>query len=182
MPGMKSRCRPARASACRAGRQSAAPSPGKPDMHSQLLRRMAFSTILLAATAPPAFAQAADPSQCARIDDVDVPHEVRIDPDQVVFGARDAAVAVRADAIVFDGRQVAQADPAYYADLRRFLGEADRTAREIKPLAALFRGRGAEVAEAATRMCGAILALAESTGRVEATVPGFESPVRIRLK
>jgi hypothetical protein len=151
-------------------------------MRSQLLRRMAFSTILLAATAPPAVAQATDPSQCARIDDVDVPHEVRLDPDQIVFGGSNAAVTVRADAIVFDGRQMTHADPVYYADLRRFLGEADRAAREIKPLAALFRGRGAEVAEAAARMCGAILALAESAGRVEAAVPGFESPVRIRLK
>lgn len=151
-------------------------------MHSHLLRRFAFGAILLAAAAPPIVTQAADPSQCARIDDVEVPYEVRLDPDQVVFGGRNATVAVRADAVVLDGRRMAHDDPAYYADLRRFLGEADRAAREIKPMAALFRGRGAEVAEAASRMCGAILALAESSGRVEAALPGFESPVRIRLK
>lgn len=143
--------------------------------------RHALAAVLLLSAAP-VFAQAHDPTQCARIDDVAVPYEVQLEEARVRFSAGDSRIDVDAEQVVLDGRGLAHGDPGYYADLRRFLGEADRTAREVKPIAALLRGRGAELAQTATRMCAAILALADSSARVEAAMPGFESPVRIRLK
>ncbi|MDH5822066.1 hypothetical protein QFW77_03535 [Luteimonas sp. RD2P54] len=146
------------------------------------LRTAVLPLAAAAALAATGAAAAADPAQCSRIVDVELPAEVHLGDARIDFTGAGVDTSIDAEALVLDGRRVAHGDPGYYEDLRRFLGEADRTAREVKPMAAIFRGRGAEVAEAATRMCGAILALAESSARVEAAVPGFVSPVRIRLE
>lgn len=129
----------------------------------------------------PAAAQAVDPAQCARIDDVRVPDAVAIADDRIAFGEGDARVEVMRNAVIVDGAVHGHDDPAYYDDLRRFLDAAAQS-RGINPLAALLRGRGGELAQTATRMCAAVLALAESAARIERTLPGFTSPVRIRLK
>lgn len=143
-------------------------------------RALFLSAACLIVLAGPALATP-DPAQCARIADVDVPDAVQVMDTHLVFNRGKATVIVGPHAVSAAGTTTPHAVDRYYPDLQAFLQQAARM-RHSRPLTALFSGKAAEFAESAARMCDAVLALASSTAQVEAAVPGFRSPVRIRLK
>lgn len=136
-------------------------------------------TLLLVCAAPTAGAQSFDPSQCSRIQDVDVPYEVSTSEGAFTFSHRGAQVMVSPQSISADGRTHASPNVAqYHQRLARFLDQAAITARAVNPLA----GNRAGFGEAVTNMCEAILNLAESNRLIEGEFNGYSSPVRIQLR
>lgn len=135
------------------------------------------AALLAAAPLASAATPADDLSRCARIADVQVPYEVDVGESAIVFSDGHARISVTAEAIQspegeFHGAPVA----AYYRDLRGFLDEAGSMAVVAKS----FFKRG-PFPQAATAMCGSILAVHASARAVEQQFPGFRSPVQVEL-
>ncbi|MCF7221770.1 hypothetical protein [Marilutibacter chinensis] len=144
-----------------------------------------FALSFIACTACALFpAQATPPAaaQCSRIADVDLDYEVAHDGARLLFTRRGERIEVAAGAVAnADGRWTTATAAGYHADLQRFLDTSTAVAEQARPLTKLLRGPTPELARAALDVCGAVLALAESTQAIEAAAPGFRSPVRIRL-
>lgn len=143
------------------------------------MRHAFLALIFIAALSAPAWAQDFDPSQCARIQDVEVPYEVATAEDAITFSARGGDIVVSAQAIRANGRT--HASPAvagYHQTLSRFLDQASITARAMNPFSRDRAGMG----ESATDMCRAIIELAASAAVIESEFNGYSSPVQIRLR
>jgi|CXWL01.1.fsa_nt_gi hypothetical protein len=144
---------------------------------------LAALTLVAVLSAAPAQAQSFDPSQCARIQDVDVPYRVSVAQDATTFSSREGDITVSAISISASGRVHQSAAVAmYHQHLRRFLSQADTMGREGLRAANPFARRGAELGDVATGMCQAIIDLAGSSATIEGEFRGYRSPVRIQLR
>lgn len=144
------------------------------------MRYMLLAVVFCAAApAAPALAQPFDPSECARIQDVDVPYEVATSQGAITFTSRGREIVVTAQSIRADGRtHSSTAVGRYHQTLTQFLSQARVTARAMNPMS---RG-GSGMRESGTSMCQAILDLAGSSALIEAEFSGYVSPVRIQLR
>lgn len=139
--------------------------------------------LVSALSAPGAYAQVFDPSQCARIQDVDVPYEVTQSSGAITFSSRGGAVVVDAQSIRANGQTHASpAVASYHQALSQFLNRADTMGREGLRAANPLARRDNSLGDAATNMCSAILELARSSAVIEGEFTGYSSPVRIRLR